>query len=586
MRTKLLIFVIIIAALFRFIGLGSNPPSLNWDEIAIGWNAYSILHTGKDEFGEFLPLTFRSFDDYKSPAYIYATIPALIVFGKSEFAVRFASAFTGTLTVLLMYYLTRALLYKKLTDQHENAIWYNRTANIGLFAAGILAITPWHVHFSRVAFEANFALFWEVLGAYLFLKWIHHPQDSAIKSRHPLLAASVISFAIALYSYANARLFIPLLLLGWAIYFFKVLIVRKKEIIVALIGALLITLPLILQMLQGTGLARFQATSIVNRLEIFEHNKEQAVEDYKNGDGQYSVLVHNFRLPLFRQIFQNYFDHFAYSFLFVKSDLPRHQVPGFGLLYPWQLPLLIIGLVFILKFHKSFSSFLPLWWLLIAPIPAAITWQVPHSIRSELMLPMLTVASAAGLWQLLKLLQQIDLTSYTRVATSKTHSFVHTTIWLAPKVTFLATLTFIGFSASSLATNYHTHLPAEFGKYWLYGRKEMVEIVESEKNNYDQVVVDLSVEWAYLWFLWYGNYTPQQYLSQGGTVSGGFADERNKIGNIKFKKFDFNPVYFGSEKGTPNTLYVGISDIFSDKLVPYKRIDDPGGKPVLYIVKS
>ncbi len=578
MRLKLLIAIIFLAAVLRFSGLGSNPPSLNWDEIAIGWNAYSILQTGKDEFGQYLPSTFRSFDDYKSPAYIYATTISIALFGKTEFAVRFMSALAGTATVPLMYYFVKTLLVQKKDDTPKDQYWINRIDNMALFSAGMLAITPWHIHFSRVAFESNFALFWEVLGAWLFLLSLHKFKQSTV-----LLFASVIAFGIALYSYANARLFIVLLLMGWGIYFFRKLLSMKKGLIFAIIFGLIIAVPLINQMTQGVGLARFQATSIVNRPEVFARNKEQAVEDYHDGQGTLSVVVHNVRLPLVRQVIQNYLDHYQYSFLVVKSDLPRHQVPGFGLLYPWQLPLIIIGTVFLISRRKHINAFLPLWWLLIAPIPAAITWQVPHSIRSQLMLPILSILSAIGLWALLKYFQQLDLISYTR---SQKNRLMYTAHWVGPKVAFLGILGIIGLSTLHFSLNYQLYLPKEFAKQWLYGRKEMVEIVEAEKDKYDTIIVDLSVDWAYLWFLWYGNYTPEWYLAQGGTVSGGFEETQNKIGKIQFKPFNFDPTYFGSQNMPPNSLFIALPERFPGKLIPYKMVRDPAGKPAIYIVKS
>jgi len=70
-----LILIIILAAVLRLYNISNNPPALSWDEAAIGWNAKSIFHTRRDEWGTRLPLTFRSFGDYKAPVYIYLTAP-------------------------------------------------------------------------------------------------------------------------------------------------------------------------------------------------------------------------------------------------------------------------------------------------------------------------------------------------------------------------------------------------------------------------------------------------------------------------------------------------------------------------------
>src|SRR3990170_8801932 len=108
MRTKLLIILILLLAfVLRFYNLSQNPPGLYWDEVSNGYNAYSVLKTGKDEYGVFLPSVFRSYDDYKPPVYIYSIIPSIVIFGLNEFAVRFPSAAGGVLTVFLVYLITK-----------------------------------------------------------------------------------------------------------------------------------------------------------------------------------------------------------------------------------------------------------------------------------------------------------------------------------------------------------------------------------------------------------------------------------------------------------------------------------------------
>src|SRR4030042_566937 len=87
-----IVIIFLIALLFRFYKLSSYPVSLSMDEVAIGYNAYSILKTGKDEWGQKLPLAFKSVGDYKPPVDIYLTVPSVWVFGLNEFGVRFPVA--------------------------------------------------------------------------------------------------------------------------------------------------------------------------------------------------------------------------------------------------------------------------------------------------------------------------------------------------------------------------------------------------------------------------------------------------------------------------------------------------------------
>jgi 4-amino-4-deoxy-L-arabinose transferase-like glycosyltransferase len=579
-RKKILFITIVFAFIIRFWQLGQNPPSLNWDEIAIGYNAYSLIQTGKDEFGQSWPSTFRSFDDYKSPAYIYATVPSILIFGKTEFAVRFPSALFGSLTVLVFYFFTKTILQKKSEIKEKDILWNNRISNIALLSTIVLAITPWHFHFSRVGFESNFALFWEILGAWLFLVYLK--QKNHVK----YLLLSVLAFSIALYSYANARLFIALLLLGYGIFYYKQIKVNLKAFAMAGVFGLILSSFLIIQIFEGTGLARFEATSIASRPEIYLQNDQSAKQDFDAGLGRFSSLMHNFRIPLFQNILSNYFVHYSYGFLFLKADLPRHQIPGFGLLYSWQLPLIFLGAVFLIKNRENLQAFPVLFWLFIAPIAAALTWQVPHAIRSELMLPIFSLLTGVGLWSFFKWLQCQDLKSYTLSTSNVFEKYRKSLQWIFPKASFLALMTIISVSLITMLISYSVNLPKEFSKQWLYGRKEMVEYVLQEKHNYKKVIVSLEIDWAYLWFLWYGPYTPSEYLSQGGTVSGGFEETQNKLDNIEFHPFSFDSSNFQSSFTETGTIYVGTPEQFPGSLVPNKTIYDLSGKPIIYIVKT
>src|SRR5438046_3421794 len=114
MKSKVfLIAILFIASLLRLWNLGSVPPSPDWDEVALGYNAYSIMQTGRDEYGKFMPIVLQSFDDYKPAIYIYSIIPLIPVFGLDIIAVRLPSAVFGILTVLATYFLVMELFKRK-----------------------------------------------------------------------------------------------------------------------------------------------------------------------------------------------------------------------------------------------------------------------------------------------------------------------------------------------------------------------------------------------------------------------------------------------------------------------------------------
>src|SRR3990167_9268964 len=99
--------ITILGAFLRLYRLGDIPNGLYQDETAIGYNAYSLLQTGKDEYGRFMPVYFQSFGDWKLPVYVYATVPSIALFGLTGFAVRFPSAVFGILTIPAMYFFVK-----------------------------------------------------------------------------------------------------------------------------------------------------------------------------------------------------------------------------------------------------------------------------------------------------------------------------------------------------------------------------------------------------------------------------------------------------------------------------------------------
>ncbi|MFC1710451.1 ArnT family glycosyltransferase [Patescibacteria group bacterium] len=167
-KVKVILFlIIVVAAVLRLVSLGNNPSHLSQDEAALGYNAYSILKTGKDEYGQVLPLVFKSFGDYKPGLYIYMTVPSVLVFGLSEFAVRLPSALAGILAVYLVFRIV--VLAVSNDNSKRNGI------TLGLLASFFLAINPLHVNLSRAAWETNLSLTLVLLAILMFYKALNKP---------------------------------------------------------------------------------------------------------------------------------------------------------------------------------------------------------------------------------------------------------------------------------------------------------------------------------------------------------------------------------------------------------------------------
>jgi len=169
--------------------------------------------TGKDEHGHAWPVNLESFGDFKPAFYSYFLIPFIKVFGLTELAIRLPSALAGILAVLFIYLLT-----KELTSLAGEFM--------GLTSALLLAISPWHLHFSRGAWEVNLATTFILLGTWLFLKWLKNPKII-------FLLLFTLNFTLSLYTYQSARVIAPLLGLGFLICYFPIFTKHLRQTITA-----------------------------------------------------------------------------------------------------------------------------------------------------------------------------------------------------------------------------------------------------------------------------------------------------------------------------------------------------------------
>ena len=326
MKKSLIILglIIILAIALRFWHISQNPPSLYWDEASLGYNAYSILKTARDEHGKFLPFSnFAAFGDYKPPGYIYLTVPAIAVFGLNEFSVRFPSAFFGVLTVLITYFLVKKL--------------WNREI-IALVASFFLAISPWHIQFSRGAFEANVGLFFSTLGIYLFFKFA--------LDRPAYLMLSALPFLAAMSTFTGQRLFVPFILIVLVFQFRKQIYLNLKTVIIVSVISLILFWPLFRFVTQTIeGKLRFNEVTIFKDLDPIN---QSVVYRQRDNFSWWSGVIHNRRLFYLHEYLSGYLDAFSPTFLFTSGDVnPRLSIQEQGELYYFDIILVFAGLYFI-----------------------------------------------------------------------------------------------------------------------------------------------------------------------------------------------------------------------------------------------
>ncbi len=505
MKYTILIFslIIFIATFLRIWHLSGVPITPNWDEVSLGYNAYSILLTGKDEYGELLPLSIRSFNDYKPPMYVYAAIPSIAFFGLNAFAVRFPSVIMGVLAVIGTFFLTRELLLLDRSNKHA--------LSISLLASFLLAISPWHVQFSRVAYEANIALSFTIFGLLFFLMGLR-------KSMY--FIPSVIFYGLALHSYHSQKLFIPLFTVGLCLLFIKQINISKKYLCILLCIIFLFLSPFIYfvsqnQLYKITG--RFSQTSIFNNA----NSKTNSSNTY------FGINYLLFDFPVLTKLYEipsNYLSHFSPKWLFITGDNDRHHAPSTGLLYIWEAPFLFAGLLTLLCRNSKLRSILFLW-LFLAPVPASLTSEVPHAVRTLLFLPSFQIIIALGIY--------VSFFYFRKFSIAKQLIFF---AWITVIVIFLFFQYFY---------LYFFQMNHEVSNVWQFGYGDAVSYVNQHREQHKKVVVSTKLEQPYIFFLFYTRYDPKSYLSNGGTRK-----------TNAFDIFTFREIDLQHEVHDGKTLYV------------------------------
>ena len=464
-------FIILLAVFFRFWHLSTNPPALTIDEVAWGYNAYSIGIDGKDEFGRFLPYDYlESFGDFKPPMYAYLDVLPIKIFGLNAFATRFPSAFFGVLTVYITYFLVKRLFQKS-----EKKQWY------ALMSAFVLAISPWHIMLSRAAFEANVATFFLVTGVWLFL--------AAVEDRKWYIVLSALSFVLSFYTFNTARVVAPLLVLALAIGCFKQIWTMKKQVIIAGIIGTLLLLPIIHFLLSPQASLRFQEVNIFSNLDIVKASNDQIAQD--NGS-TLSKILHNRRFGYVHEYLKHYFDNLSLNFLFLEGDgNPKFSIQSVGQMYLWDMIFFFLGMLYLFKLKDGRGWLLPIW-ILIGIIPAATARETPHALRIETTLPAFQIFVAYGFVNLFYAIKK-DSIRYS-------------------VATILFVLLFC--NVFYFMHDYFTHYPTRFSAIWQYGNKEAVQYAFAKQSTYKSIYFSQDMGKPYIYFLFDNKYTPAQFRKE------------------------------------------------------------------------
>jgi 4-amino-4-deoxy-L-arabinose transferase-like glycosyltransferase len=399
-KKLILIGILTIATVIRFWALGSSPGGSLVDEPAFGYNAYSILKTGKDEHNKFLPLTFQSYGDQKMPAYVYASVPSIAVFGLNNFAIRLPAAIAGIGIVLTIY-----LLFKELE--------FGETAS--LLAAFITAVSQWTVILSRFSREANLGLLFFCIGLVYLGRYIK-------KNRQPDIYFFVIMMGLTWYTYVAYRLvtilFVPLILI-WLVI--KKNFPIKNALVTTLIGIVTI-IPILSQGFESIATARLSQT-LSDQGPLMEITEDRTFcSEYTSKNLCY--LLWNKPTVYTKLMVNRFLDTFSTAYLFNAGDkeYPIFNVHKVGLFPLIFAPFFLIGIgMLILKKDK--------WLILIiagsisAIIPAVLAG-TPQKIRLAPLFPFFLLIIISGIAHLNLFKKKLLIITLVTVVSLETLSFL------------------------------------------------------------------------------------------------------------------------------------------------------------------
>lgn len=432
------------------------------DELDAGYQAYSLLNTGKDYKGNFLPVYLHSFSEWRAPLFIYSMIPFIKLLGLNEFGVRLSSAFFGIFSIFGIITLLHLLKTNK---------W------IILLTVVFIALNPWHIQYSRSGFELTLMSALIIWGLFFLIKSIKN-------NNFVLLFVSGLLLSLSFYTYNTANVLVPLyIFLIFLIYFRKKIF---KKMFVLLVVMFFISLPLLNQIFFGQATARFKLFS------IFSNDKMVSeINEYRNIDKLFYIRIfQNKAIYSLRKFVFNYTSAFSSDFLFGMGDVTfRHSLHKVGNLFWIQSLLLILGIIFFIKKNnKSEDDLFWIGFLLISPVASSLTIDGNnHASRLFMLSFPLAYFSAQGIGFLNNLKFKYCLLS-------------------------IIGLIFI-FEFLNYQNYYWLDYRRESWRWWQYGYKEAMLEIDSLSSGFDKVLIENTYEPSLIRYLFWSKTDPQKVFA-------------------------------------------------------------------------
>lgn len=536
-----LLFIVVIAAAIRLWRLGDIPPGVNRDEASIGYTAFSLLKTGKDEYGVSWPVSIKSFGDWKLPLYVYASIVPISIAGLTDWSVRIVSVLAGILTVLFTFFLVH--------EAFRKSPW---SKSIALGASFLLAVSPWHIHFSRVASEANVAVLLTVIASWLLFVSFRKPAA---------IISSGVIFAFTLYTYHGNHIFTPLLLIGIIILYNARLRSNKYKFFSLGILVTIVIFIYAITFLRADK-TKFAGTSILSDPGVVLYQLE--LPRGEHGNALFAKVFHNRFVYVVKEFIESYVLSFSPEFLYIRGGGNNaHNIPLAGNAYLLEWSFFFLGIYRMIRM-RHISGYFFLWWLAVAPIASSLTKDAPHSARMLAILPALQVITAFGIMTLLDFVRR--------------------------KVKVLvSSVLIIGYTWSILLyfDAYFVHFPQTNSQDWGIAYKTIARYLSDNDKRFDRIIFNKPDYSPYIYLAFYQRLDPevlQKSAIRYPETNEGFSHVA-QLGKIEFR----NPKY-PQDILLPKTLVIDwASDIPANVLSSgriEKEIKTPEGNPHFILLST
>jgi 4-amino-4-deoxy-L-arabinose transferase-like glycosyltransferase len=380
----LLAATVLLALFLRVLWLTQSPRGALIDEAHFGYIAYSLINTGKDEHGISWPLIFKGFGDEKLPAYGYALVPVIKLFGLSNFTIRVPSVIAGTLLVIIMYVLVTELGFSR---------------RAGLWAAFLTAVSPWPFFLSRFGFESNLALFFFGLALVFLAKMFKSTQQ-----KWAILAG--LFFGLTWYAYIAYRpitIIIPVLLFAFAWWQKKL---TRKQILTFFITLIIVVAPFLMPGASSSNTQRFKQVGILSDGGMVAIINEKRSFCDMRLPRLMCYVVWNKPGVISATLLTRFFETFSPQYLATRGEdgLFFLNVSGYGQFFFVLYPFFLLGLIFTIANFKSGDSVkisplvkaLLILGLMLAPVPSLLAGDA-QKVRLTPLYPFMLITYVIGI---------------------------------------------------------------------------------------------------------------------------------------------------------------------------------------------